>query len=179
MTIQNSTRHPAKTLTQTIILTLPLIISVLASYTYATNNLFQAAILLIFLIGAVIIRKKQQNNSASQQTYTISRLEDTFIFSGLSLNPLIPRPFGFLALAIIVLLPHIAQQAQSLKAHNTKNTKEILPRTSTLLLLAFATLATHYIKDILIYALAIIAAATIYASAKSLQDTICRKKDQP
>ena len=180
MTRHISTRHLAKTLIKALVLTLPFIISVPVSYAYATNNIIQTSILLILLLGATIIRKKQHTVSASQQTHTISRLEDIFIFSGLSLNPLIPKPLGLFALASIVLLPHIAQQAQSLKVDNTKNTppKEILPRTSILLLLALATFAAAYTKDILSYALAIIAAATIYLSAKSLQDTIKRKKYQ-
>lgn len=182
MTRHTPARHSTEPLKQAIILTSPLILSILSSYAYATNNLFQAAILLILLIGATIIRKKHTNAVSAEQTYIISRLEDTFIFSGLSVNPLIPRPFGFLSLAIIVLLPHIAQQAQSLKAQNTQiieNKQETLPRTSILLLLAFSTLATDYMKDILSYTLAIIAATAIYTSVKSLKDTASRKKDQP
>ncbi len=175
-----NTRHPkllnlitkplAKKTSPKILLAFSLLFSMHACYFYATNETYLAAAAVTlssyFALLAGETSKKHQKNLNTHLICTADRIRDTFIFTGITLNQQIPMILGFITLASVVLLPHIAAHAQTLA--KTRITSPI-SRGDIAIILITSTIAAPHIKSALICALIIITALTIYSFTQTLK----------
>ncbi len=183
-----NTRHPkllnlitkplAKKTSPKILLAFSLLFSMHACHLYATNEIYLAAAAVTLssyfaLLAAQPQKKHQKNPQGTHLTRTADRIRDIFIFTGITLNQQIPTILGFITLTAVVLLPHIADQAQTLA--KTKTIPKI-SRGDIAIILITSTIAAPYIKGALTYALIIITALTIYSFAQTLTNALKTKK---
>ena len=181
-----NTRHPkllnlitkplAKKTNPKILLAFSLLFSMHACYFYAANETHLAAAAVTLSSYFALLAAQTKKNPDTHLIRTVDRIRDTFIFTGITLNQQTPTILGFITLASVVLLPHIAVHAQTLA--KTKISPKI-SRGDIAIILITSTIAAPYIRSALICALITITALTIYSFAQTLANTLKNHRNHP